>query len=159
MLKWAIPASARGEITAASTWRPQSCENVRNFKKFRSFSPFCDFCSKSHPKPIGILILFACWHFEENSWKFYENYFCAKIFRQIWTVAAGRITFAKCAFSFFTFHKKFMKSHQKSPTRKYAMNSYGFWVPREAEIAKIAKVQPRGYFLALFGKSHHILRL
>ena len=52
-----------------------------------------------------------------------------------------------------------MNFHQKSPTRKYAMNSYGFWVPREAEIAKIAKVQPRIEFLALFGKSHHILRL
>ena len=89
----------------------------------------------------------------------YENYFFAKIFRQIWSVAAGRITFAKCAFSFFTFHKIFMDFHQKSPTRKYAMNSYGFWVPREAEIAKIAKVVCRIEFLALFGKSHHILRL
>ena len=84
--------------------------------------------------------------------KFHENHFFAKIFRQIWTVAAGRITFAKCAFSFFTFHKIFMNFHQKSPTRKYAMNSYGFWVPREAEIAKIAKVQPRGYFWHFLAK-------
>ena len=58
--------------------------------------------------------------------KFLRNYFFAKIFRQIWSVAAGRITFAKCAFSFFVFHEKFMNFHQKVPTRKYAMNSYGF---------------------------------
>ena len=52
-----------------------------------------------------------------------------------------------------------MKFHQKSPTRKYAMNSYGFWVPQEAEIALFAKVACRTNILALFGKSHHILRL
>ena len=85
--------------------------------------------------------------------------FFAKIFRQIWTVAAGRITFAKCAFSFFVFRENFMKFHQKSTTRKYAMNSYGFWVPREAEIALFAKVACRIEPFALFGKSHHILRL
>ena len=91
--------------------------------------------------------------FWRKSLKFHENHFCAKIFRWIWTVAAGRITFAKCAFSFFIFHKNFMNFHQKSPTRKYAMNSYGFWVPREAEIALFAKSRGRVYIPHFWQKS------
>ena len=53
--------------------------------------------------------------FWRKSLKFLRKSFFAKIFRQIWSVAAGRITFAKCAFSFFTFHKKlwiFIKNRQ-----------------------------------------------
>ena len=44
----------------------------------------------------------------ENS----RGLFFAKIFREIWTVAPGRITFAKCAFSFFVFHGNVMNFHQ-----------------------------------------------
>ena len=50
--------------------------------------------------------------FWRKSLKFLRKSLFAKIFRQIWSVAAGRITFAKCAFSFFTFHENFMNFHQ-----------------------------------------------
>ena len=41
--------------------------------------------------------------------------------RGIWTVAAGRITFAYCAFSIFEIHENSQRVDQNPPARKYAM--------------------------------------
>ena len=89
----------------------------------------------------------------------YRNYSFAEIFREIWTVATGRVTFSHCAFSVFEIHENFMKFDQNPPTREYAMFSYGKWSAFWSGIVKIAKVQPRGCFLALFRKSQKVLRL
>ncbi len=62
-------------------------------------------------------------------------------------------------FCVFIFRKIFEGFHQKRPNAKNSGLAPDIFAPESAEIADIAKIACRIEFLALFGKSHQILRL
>ena len=139
---------------AAAKWR-----KCTKFHGISLIFAICVFASADEEISGARPLLFRIGDFDE----IFENFPLKTsphwIFREKWTVAAGRITFAKCVFAFFIFRKIFSEFHQKRPNAKSSGLAPVIFAPQSAGIAKIAKVQPRGYFFALFGKSHHILHL
>ena len=73
-----------------------------------------------------------------------------EIFREKWTVAAGRIKFSKCVFAIFIFREIFSENHQNRPNAKSSGLGPDIFAPESAEIALFAKVRGRVYFSHLF---------
>ena len=62
------------------------------------------------------------------------------IFREKWTVAAGRIKFSKCVFAVFIFREIFSENHRNRPNAKSSGLGPDISAPESAETALFAKV-------------------